>query len=336
MSDGVRVSAFPATHTPFLHAWWQVMLWSRAHIRLDTFPGWDDARRFYTRPRPGMEQHHVLAEVDGAAVGAGLVTVFTRSNHHLAAAEVSCLPAHRRRGVGTALILETEHLVAGLGRTTVLGTTIATPGADSPGLAFGAAHGYDRVGREEVKSADLATTAGRWDELEARSSARAAGYRLVWWADRAPEELVEPACALFTRFLAEVPLEGVDLRPDPWDAERLRADEQRDRELGRHRLVVAARTPDGALAGYSDARLADAALHRCGIDGTLVLPEHRGHSLGLALKVRLHRLIRERWPACERVITGNAGVNTHMNAVNDLLGYEVVEEAHELQKVLPA
>jgi len=33
-------------------------------------------------------------------------------------------------------------------------------------------------------------------------------------------------------------------------------------------------------------------------------------------------------------MTGNAGVNEHMNAVNDSLGYRLVEYCNEIQKKL--
>jgi hypothetical protein len=36
-------------------------------------------------------------------------------------------------------------------------------------------------------------------------------------------------------------------------------------------------------------------------------------------------------PLCQRLITGNAGVNLHMNAVNDRLGYQVLEHLLDMQ-----
>ncbi|QCW50103.1 GNAT family N-acetyltransferase [Nocardioides dongxiaopingii] len=334
--DGIQVLGFPVTSTPFLHAWWHVALWSREHVRLDTFPAWPDAQRHWTTPHPDREQHHLLARRDGEPVGAASVSTVGRDNPHLAFLEVYCLPGSRRLGVGTALLREAEHLALGLGRRTLLAETIAPPGQESPGLAFAGAHGYRRAGLEEKKSVDLAATEHLWDDVDAEVAGPSGGHDVLWWGDTTPEDQVERVCALYTRFLGEIPLGDVDLRPETWDAERLRAAEAHQAAVGRQRLLVAARAPDGSLVGYSEAVRALAAPHRCGISGTLVLPEHRGHALGLALKVRLHRLVREQWPDCATVLTGNAGGNAAMNAVNDRLGYVAVEDGHELQKVLPA
>ena len=64
-----------------------------------------------------------------------------------------------------------------------------------------------------------------------------------------------------------------------------------------------------------------------------MLPGHRGHSLGLALKLANHRALMAALPACEFVRTSNAEVNSHMNAVNERMGYRLVEDVIEVQKV---
>ena len=52
------------------------------------------------------------------------------------------------------------------------------------------------------------------------------------------------------------------------------------------------------------------------------------------MKVLLHQRLRAEFPATELVVTGNADVNDHMNAVNEQLGYRPVDRVLELQKVL--
>ena len=58
------------------------------------------------------------------------------------------------------------------------------------------------------------------------------------------------------------------------------------------------------------------------------------YRLGLALKVTTHDLVRAAYPALLTVDTSNAEINTHMNAVNETLGYRPIETLLELQKVL--
>ena len=66
----------------------------------------------------------------------------------------------------------------------------------------------------------------------------------------------------------------------------------------------------------------------------MVLPEARGHRLGLGMKLATHRAVRAAHPECTAIVTSNADVNTHMNAVNEALGYRVLEQLLEYQKHL--
>jgi hypothetical protein len=52
-----------------------------------------------------------------------------------------------------------------------------------------------------------------------------------------------------------------------------------------------------------------------------VTREHRGHRLGLLLKLAMMELLTTTEPQLERMETSNAASNTHMAAVNDALGY---------------
>jgi len=65
--------------------------------------------------------------------------------------------------------------------------------------------------------------------------------------------------------------------------------------------------------------------------GTLVLPGHRGHRLGLAVKLANQMAVREQFPECRYMFTSNAGVNAPMNAVNDTLGFRDNERELEMQ-----
>jgi len=66
--------------------------------------------------------------------------------------------------------------------------------------------------------------------------------------------------------------------------------------------------------------------------GTLVSPAHRGHRLGLAIKVANLRLLQRTHPQITTVVTYNADVNAHMVAVNERLGYRWLGRALALQR----
>ena len=68
--------------------------------------------------------------------------------------------------------------------------------------------------------------------------------------------------------------------------------------------------------------------------GTLVLPAHRGHRLGLATKVENLRRVQAAEPGRSALYTWNAEVNRHMVAVNEALGFRPVGRLGEFVKKL--
>jgi hypothetical protein len=62
--------------------------------------------------------------------------------------------------------------------------------------------------------------------------------------------------------------------------------------------------------------------------------QHRGHRLGLYLKTAMLLWLREEQPQLELIDTGNAESNDHMIAINEQLGYRVMDRELELQKTL--
>jgi hypothetical protein len=134
--------------------------------------------------------------------------------------------------------------------------------------------------------------------------------------------------------ISQIPVGDLDLEDSEWTPERIRAAEHRARGIGRHVLTALAIAPDGTVAGSSDVRVNEADPTHGQVGVTLVDPDHRGHRLGLALKVATHDLALASYPGLLSVDTSNAEVNTHMNAVNEALGYRSIETLLELQKVL--
>ena len=58
---------------------------------------------------------------------------------------------------------------------------------------------------------------------------------------------------------------------------------------------------------------------------TAVTREHRGHRLGMLVKTAMLEWLAVTEPALERIVTGNAAINQHMIAINEELGYELLE-----------
>ncbi len=58
---------------------------------------------------------------------------------------------------------------------------------------------------------------------------------------------------------------------------------------------------------------------------TAVTRPHRGHRLGLGVKVTMLELLARREPQIQTIITSNSETNRHMIAINELLGYQVLD-----------
>jgi hypothetical protein len=210
---------------------------------------------------------------------------------------------------------------------------VTAPGETSAGVEFATASGFAVVNREGLKALDLDDHPD-WAPLDTRVAERIGGYRLVEWENHTPEEHVAGLCHALSSLVSMIPLGDLELEEMDWTPARLRAEEARSVELGRRVFATAAIAPDGTLAAYTDATIEAARRTHASIDITYALPEHRGHSLGLAVKLSHHRTLRAAVAECRYVLTDNADSNVHMNAVNEAMGYRLVEDLHEVQKEL--
>ena len=112
----------------------------------------------------------------------------------------------------------------------------------------------------------------------------------------------------------------LDTPPERWDAARIRDDERHAREVGRTHLGVAAVTPEGEVAGFTDLSLLpdSPAVEQW---DTIVLAPHRGHGLGMRMKLANLVALADHDPARNRIYTWNADENEHMLAINVALGF---------------
>jgi GNAT superfamily N-acetyltransferase len=252
-------------------------------------------------------------------------------------------PAFRRRGIGTRLLEEAEATARDVGRPVLSvwsdhgGLGLATTGEvlrapdgsaglplELPASRFALAHGYALMQVERVSglSVSAAIEAAR-RELAARTTRAASdGYELVTWEDRAPEGLVDAYARARARMVLDVPAGGLTLEEEHWDAARVRANEAQIAAAGRRSLVAAAVTSDGAVAAYTELELPQGRSIAYQSD-TLVVGPHRGHGLGMLVK--LANLVRLADTAPERsdVYTWNADENEHMLAINIAMGFEL-------------
>ncbi|HLU33371.1 MAG TPA: GNAT family N-acetyltransferase [Natronosporangium sp.] len=290
------------------------------------------------RHRSDRRVEQWVARRDGEVVAAAELQFHLRDNRHLVEVDLVVSPQWRRQGIGTALVRHVERRAVAQGRDTLV-AYVVDPIAGGPprprhGQRFAASHGYVRVLDEVHRVADLtAVPEADLDRLLAGAWRRAAGYELVQWAGRMPEEIVDGVAYLDSRMLVDSPTGELDLEQAVVDADRMREVEAYSRATGMLELGTAVRHR-GEVAGYTAIEVIPGDEEHCWQGNTIVDPRHRGRRLGTVLKVENHRLLRSYRPRMRFVHTWNAEVNQHMIAINEALGYRAVDRWIAYQKKL--
>jgi GNAT superfamily N-acetyltransferase len=290
------------------------------------------------QPRPGTDVLRHVVRDGGNIVGQLGVWLPMRDNLHLATVEVQVHPQHRRRGIGRELMAAGLDLARRAGRTTITAGALAAWGVGPPrpeaGERFLESLGFSLALTEVERRADLTALDPAVErELYAEASARAAAaYEIIVWTGRTPEDLLDGLAQLNSTFLTEAPTGDLDLENENLDADHLR--DQDDASLARGYFMsgVAARHREsGEVVANTVIGVAVEPGNSAGQWITLVAPEHRGHRLGLLIKLENHRQLRRERPAVRWIYTGNADVNAHMIAINEMLGFQVVDAWREYQ-----
>jgi GNAT superfamily N-acetyltransferase len=292
----------------------------------------------YRTPSSLFERHPFAAAEDGDVLGVNQVMLPQRDNTHIAFMEPIVKPSHRRRGIGTALLEHGLDYVRSRGRDTVI-IEVNQPMTESgPGQCAGHAmlvrSGFSEASVELHRVLDLPLSAERLDELDAEMQPLRGDYRIVQFAGTVPDELLAGYCHLQEAFNTEAPTGDLDIEPEVWDVARVREREDLLRRSGRHERAAAALAPDGTMVALTEMMTTEHQPEVGFQSGTLVLPEHRGHRLGMAVKVANLRSYQAEFPRVRSVHSWNAEANGPMVAINDKLGFRPVEYLVEMQAKL--
>jgi GNAT superfamily N-acetyltransferase len=279
-----------------------------------------------------------LAVDQGAAAGWYRLSLPSRENLDQAGLTLVVHPAERRRGLGLALL---RHAA---GRAAAHGRVVLNSGArnGSPGEAFARSVGA-KPGLVEVQRAlDLGRLEkGRLARLRGPAELAAAGYSLESWAGPIPEEFLGDVAVLYNA-MADAPRDP-EVAHEEWDAQHVRERINGLRpHYGLRDYTVVARADDPReLAALTEVAV-DPANPGWGFQmNTVVTRKHRGHRLGLLVKLAMMELLATTEPQLERITTWNAEVNEHMIAINEAIGYArwgqpVTDLRLEVAAVLPA
>lgn len=300
------------------------------------------------------ERQVFLARLDGTVVGSGTLTLPLSENTTTAGVDVLVSEPYRRRGFGSVILKALEDLARGRKRVSfdaycgapiqlvAPGTEVleSKSGAGAVPLVFASTrfalhHGYSLEQVETSSQLPFPPREALLRECEAGVAPKAAGYSLLTWPDSCPEDLVDAFARLKGLMSTEVPLAGLGWEGEDWDAARVRQDEATWQASGGASLTAAARhDATGELAAYTVLTHRDARPAVIYQEDTLVAPGHRGHGLGMLVKIANLRRAKESWPDATSVLTWNANENRHMLAINIALGFKPSGFEGEWQKRL--
>ncbi|GIJ28099.1 GNAT family N-acetyltransferase [Micromonospora qiuiae] len=328
----ITVTPFGAADEPAIEQAYQIGV-AQVAADLPDFPPFC-RRRFmalFHHPMPGSEAIHLLAQIDGEPVGFLALDLPQLDNTENASADLVVHPAYRRRGVGRALYEHGLDVLRERGRKRVSAMSPTQlpdePDRPSPGSAFatslGAVDALPDV-RRRLDTADL--DQAKLDSLLADARSRSTGYEVLFWRGRTPDELVADVAYLDGRLLADAPMGELAWEPEQVDAERVRGTEQVLEARGKRRYHVGVRhEASGRLVAWTLLDLGAAADWHAYQQITIVDPDHRGRRLGLLAKIENLRHLLAHEPAVRAIDTFNAATNDHMIAINEQLGFRVLD-----------
>jgi GNAT superfamily N-acetyltransferase len=268
----------------------------------------------------------------------GIADLELDRGHTTAWVSVAVVPEHRSRGVGRQLAEAIVEVARSEGATILQSGSETTDLDSRPRLTAPTGYGDIPAGApstrllqhlgfslaqvELMSALDLPVPEERLTELSTEVRA-ADDYDLVSWQGRVPDDLVDDYARLRMIMSTAAPAGELIEEEQPWDADRVRRREQRHADAGNVIIDTAARHREsGRLVAFTSISFAAAADGRAVSQGyTLVEPEHRGHNLGIRIKINNLRLLAEHDHGARRVVTGNAGENDAMLSINRALGF---------------
>ena len=268
-------------------------------------------------------EEYYLYVPDGAdeAVGVLELEMPTRDNRHLVWAGVTVHPAHRRRGHGRLIMDEVRCRTAQAGRDTIwLGAAEDDQGARTfiEGSGFHYAS-HDARRRQLLSAVDH----DKVSRLLTQAETAAADYRLERVLPPLSDELLQQMIEV-TAAINDAPMGALTYEDEIFDLQRMRDIETARAGTGRQTYRIIARHREtGEIGGHTELTVHPEETHFGHQGDTSVARAHRGHRLGLLLKINMMRWMADAEPQLRVIETWNNVDNTFMINVNEALGYRL-------------
>jgi GNAT superfamily N-acetyltransferase len=314
-----------------LRDWFALITATQAHdVPADPPPCWVEHRARLVATDPGCVETAWLARAGTEVLGVAVLGLPTLDNPDVALGELLVAPQHRRRGVGRRLLRQLTDSARAAGRVRLIIEAREPLDEPGPAPAFLTAAGARKALADQRRRLTLPPAdPARLAELGAQARAAAAGYELVQWTGDTPPEWLADQAALKARMSTDVPLDDLHYGPEHYDPDRIRALDAAHRARGVRRTVTAARAPGGRLVAYTDIFQTTSVTWYANQGDTIVDPAHRGHRLGMLVKLANLERVRRESPGLAVIDTYNADSNPWMVAINEEMGYRPYDRLGE-------
>jgi GNAT superfamily N-acetyltransferase len=267
-----------------------------------------------TRSAESADDVFFLAREDDRLVG--WANLFEPSQEYTDTAFLGAYvaPGHQRRGIGSTLM---DAMTERTGRSRFR----ARAWEHTTGMAALPALGFTAKLTHLVRRLFLDDPDPRWVPLRRAAEAAAADYELVRRVGVTPEpDLAEMVV------LREAINDAPDaLEYEAYPPERITAYEQAlEARRQTQYAVIARHRPTGEPAGITLCDIDEFSPSVAHQEDTSVVRAHRGHRLGLLMKLEMVDWLRRERPEVTATDTWNDSTNHHMIAVNEQLGMRVV------------
>lgn len=283
------------------------------------------------------KQWHV-ARQHGTMVAYATTSWSTDSATRVTWLDIGVLPAKRGQGIGTAVFDRMEARARDAGRPVVQGGAFHLP---TEGPRLESPTGFGAIPREERNARFLLNRGYTLEQvyrysalylpvdpatlernLGAATAKAGTAYRVHTWTGSTPERWLDDLALIYTRMATDAPAGNMEIDEEPWNAERVRQNDERRIEAGRTALAaVAEHIPSGRLVAYNGLSLAEDRSRPVHQGITLVLKEHRGHRLGMLTKIANIQQLQAFSPMSPFILTDNAEENRPMLDVNEAVGF---------------
>ena len=302
-------------------------VYARAHQRDVDQPYSAIEKRVGMRPDDYVDKVVLLGrDDDGIAVAGGTVELPLRDNPRIAYVDVFTAPEHRRRGHAAAVVDAVEEIARDAHRSVLFAEAVWEIDAVNPvPQAFAEGLGFTLDLMDAMRELPLPAAVPPLHVPD--------GYTIHTWRTTCPDEWVEGYTAVRRLLVEEAPQGEIALENEFWDVERTREEERMWTEQRRTPQVSVAVSDRGEVVGHTQLLFSADSVNVFQWD-TLVLPSHRGHGLGLALKVTTMREAADLLEGRRRIITYTAAGNEPMIRVNEALGFRQIAWVGEYVKEL--